>query len=62
MARKLHHAEMYADQNLMAASIISADPAQYPPGSLMATWADLLTTRAAEEKDADVGPLFSKAA
>ena len=51
----------YDAANLEAATIIAADPAKYPEGSLMATWADVILSKAARPDDADAGPLFDAA-
>ena len=45
----------YAEGNLLAATIIAADPVKYPGGAQ--EWADLILTRAAEV-DERPGPLF----
>jgi hypothetical protein len=34
--------EDYRAGNLVAAEIIAADPGRYPPGSLLAIWAELV--------------------
>ena len=51
----------YSASNLEAATIIASDPALYPEGGLMQTWADRVLTEAAEISDEEVGPLFEVA-
>jgi hypothetical protein len=58
MRAQLSLAERYEVANLAAASIIAADAAKYSAGSLMAIWADMITSKAAEVKDENSGPLF----
>ena len=47
--------------NLLAATLLASDPALYPEGGLMQTWADRILTEAAEISDEEVGPLFAAA-
>ena len=51
----------YAASNLESATIIASNPALYPEGGLMQTWADRILTEAAEISDEEVGPLFEVA-
>ena len=51
----------YSASNLEAATIIASDPALYPEGGLMQTWADRILAEAAEIPDGEVGPLFAAA-
>jgi hypothetical protein len=46
---------------LESATIIASNPALYPEGGLMQTWADRILTEAAEISDEEVGPLFEVA-
>ena len=52
----------YTASNLMAACLIAADPVAYPEGSLMAEWADVVLSKAANPDDAEAGSLFQQAA
>ena len=45
-----------------AATLIASDPVAYPEGSLMAQWADLILSKAAQPDDAEAGPLFAAVA
>lgn len=60
MTTKARITERYDAGNLTAASIIASNPATYPEGSLMATWADLILSRAASADWSDL-PLFAAA-
>jgi len=56
-------AKRYADDNLTAATIIASNPVAYPPGSLMAQWADVVLSRAAAQPDeSEAGPPFAATA
>jgi hypothetical protein len=50
----------YTASNLLAATLLAADPERYPAGSLMAEWSDMILSKAAEISDSEVGPLFPK--
>jgi hypothetical protein len=51
--------DAFAAANLTAASIIASDPVTHPVGSLMAEWAEVILTRAAEALAEGSAPLFS---
>ena len=51
----------YQKANEEAATIIAGNPVAYPEGSLMAQWADMVTSRAVDPQDAKAGPLFEVA-
>ena len=53
--RDAHH-----QQNLMAATLIAADPMAYPEGSLSALWSDVVLSKAAEPDDSEAGSLFDR--
>jgi hypothetical protein len=48
--------------NLESACIIASNPVAYPEGSLMAEWADMILSRAADADEAKAMPLFRTAA
>jgi hypothetical protein len=50
----------YSASNLESATIIASDPALYPEGGLMQTWADRILTEAAAPMDSECGPLFQQ--
>jgi hypothetical protein len=53
--------EGYDAGNLECASIIAADPAAHPEGSLMSAWADAILSKAAQVPESEAGPLFKAA-
>ena len=61
MTTKVRITERYDKGNLECACIIAGNPALYPEGGLMQTWADRILTEAAEISDEEVGPLFEVA-
>jgi hypothetical protein len=52
----------FAAANLLAATLLAADPAMFPLGSLPAVWSDLVLTRAAERDEAEASPLSARRA
>jgi hypothetical protein len=52
----------YSAGNLECACLIAIDPVAYPEGSLMAEWADVVLSRAAQPDEALAGPLFESRA
>ena len=52
MTRKQRLTDQYDAVNLEFATKFAADPAKYPPGSIEAQWADLVTSRLAEADQA----------
>jgi hypothetical protein len=61
-AMNLRRLEAYQAANLEAARRILADPEQYPAGSLLPLWAELIFERSGMSTTVDpepVGPLFN---
>ena len=50
----------YQKANEEAATIIAGNPAAYPDGSLMSSWAGAVLTKAATPMDSECGPLFQQ--
>lgn len=46
--------------NLLAATLIAADPARYQ--GVLQEWADVILSKAAEPDESEAGPLFRQAA
>ena len=61
MTTKQKITDRYDQGNLEAATIIAANPALYPEGSLMAERADAILSRAVDAQDAKAMPLIEAA-
>jgi hypothetical protein len=62
MAARVKVTDRYDLVNLESATIIASDPALYPEGGLIATWADVILSKAAAPMDSECGPLFRTSA
>lgn len=62
MTTKARITDRYNEANLECACIIAGNPTLYPEGSLMAEWADTITSRAANAEEAKAMPLFKAVA